>query len=307
MGLLIAKYRSIGGMPYDVFTKLFETLVWPVISYGASIWGFKSYTCINAVQNRALRFYLGTGKYTPTAAVAGDMGWQPAFVKQWNHWRRHLTMNSKRLNKRIFIWSYRKSNRWFYNVRNSFKKFGLADRYVDISNSMPKSKFITDVTEAVMNVYIQDWKKTVNRHESIRGNGHNKLRIYKKFKYEFGIENYCKIILPLQHRSAFAKFRSGVAPIRIETGRYENINVNERLCPLCHTSIEDEMHVILYCNIYDDIRITLIERACAISDEFSNFDDISKLCFLFSHPDLIRLCAKTCFKILQRRNCILHA
>lgn len=62
LGLLIAKYRSIGGMPYDVFTKLFETLVWPVISYGASIWGFKSYTCINAVQNRALRFYLGTEK-----------------------------------------------------------------------------------------------------------------------------------------------------------------------------------------------------------------------------------------------------
>ena len=67
---------------------------------------------------------------------------------------------------------------------------------------MPKSKFITDVTEAVMNVYIQDWKKMVNRHGSIHGNGHNKLRINKQFKYEFGVENYCKIILPLQHRSA---------------------------------------------------------------------------------------------------------
>ena len=24
-----------------------------------------------------MRFYLGTGKYSPNAAVSGDMGWQP--------------------------------------------------------------------------------------------------------------------------------------------------------------------------------------------------------------------------------------
>ena len=69
-------------MTYDVFTKLYDTLVWPVISYGASIWGAKSFSCITAVQNGAMRLFLGTGKYTPTAAVSGDMGWNPALVKQ---------------------------------------------------------------------------------------------------------------------------------------------------------------------------------------------------------------------------------
>ena len=33
--------------------------------------------------------------------------------------------------------------------------------------------------------------------------------------------------MPQSHRSAFAKFRSGVAPLRIETGRYERLRVNE--------------------------------------------------------------------------------
>ena len=32
LGLLIAKCKRIGGVPYDVFTKLYETGVWPVIS-----------------------------------------------------------------------------------------------------------------------------------------------------------------------------------------------------------------------------------------------------------------------------------
>ena len=37
LGLLIAKYKCIGGMTYHVFSKLYDTLVWPVISYGASV------------------------------------------------------------------------------------------------------------------------------------------------------------------------------------------------------------------------------------------------------------------------------
>ena len=57
LGLLIAKYKCIGVMTYDVFTKLYDTLIWPVISYGASIWGAKSFSCINAVQNRAMFFF----------------------------------------------------------------------------------------------------------------------------------------------------------------------------------------------------------------------------------------------------------
>ena len=37
--------------------------------------GERSYSCIEAIQNRALRFRLGVGRYTPCAEVSGDMGW----------------------------------------------------------------------------------------------------------------------------------------------------------------------------------------------------------------------------------------
>ena len=73
-GLLIAKCKSAGGIPYDVFTKLYDSMVWRVIAYGAAVWGDKAYSCINAVQNRAMGFFLGVGKYTSNAAVSGDMG-----------------------------------------------------------------------------------------------------------------------------------------------------------------------------------------------------------------------------------------
>ena len=60
LGLLIAKYKNMGGK-YNVFTQLFDSMVWLIISFGAAIWGSKSFPCINAVQNRAMRFFLGTG------------------------------------------------------------------------------------------------------------------------------------------------------------------------------------------------------------------------------------------------------
>ncbi len=54
LGLLIAKNKVTGGMPYDVFTQLYNnTLVQPVIDYGAGIWGTGNFSCIKSVQYKA--------------------------------------------------------------------------------------------------------------------------------------------------------------------------------------------------------------------------------------------------------------
>jgi len=106
LGLIIAKFKALGGMPYEVFSKLYEACVWPTISYGAAIWGTREFSCINAVQHRAARFFLGVGKYTPNAAVNGDIGWTPPIVKQWKavitHWIRLSNMDTNRLNNFMF-------------------------------------------------------------------------------------------------------------------------------------------------------------------------------------------------------------
>ena len=38
-------YKTLGGMPFDVYNKLYDALVWPVIEYGAAVWGDRSYSC----------------------------------------------------------------------------------------------------------------------------------------------------------------------------------------------------------------------------------------------------------------------
>ncbi len=50
--------KSVGGFPYQAFTKLFESTIAPIVTYGASIWAHEEFSCINAVQHRAARYFL---------------------------------------------------------------------------------------------------------------------------------------------------------------------------------------------------------------------------------------------------------
>ena len=221
LGRLISKCKLAGGFPYNVFTKLYDSVVSPVINYGACIWGFKSYSCINAVQNRAQRFFLGVGKYTPVAALQGDMGWEPSTVKQWvcigRLWVRMANTADDRLNKRIAMWAYGKASfrcrNWFYTVRKRLSDLQINDA-LNICQPVD-SNIVHNLRTVLLGEFRNKWFANVHNPVGPSGRGGNKLHTYALFKTIFGAETYCKTILPLRHRSAFAKFRFGVAPLRI--------------------------------------------------------------------------------------------
>jgi len=306
LGLVIAKCKLVGGVPYNVFTKLYDSIVWPVIAYGAAVWGHKNFSCITAVQNRAMRFFLGVGRYTPSAATSGEMGWVPCFVRQWkavaNFWARISCTNSTRLNKRISLWAFAKSDRsknWYFWVKKMLKELNL-HQFCNISVPISKERITKSVHDDLMSKFVNDWSTKINASLGPSGRGHNKLRTYCKFKNGYHVEMYCTMILPPSHRAAFCKFRCGVAPIRLETGRFEGLPVDRRLCPFCYT-VEDERHVLLKCNLYNDIRNALFIKANNVVPNFITLDDTEKMKIIFTEPNMIRMSAKSCHEILQRR------
>ena len=50
-------------------------------------------------------------------------------------------------------------------------------------------------------------------------------------KHELGCENYVSMQLPKHLRSYIAQIRTGTLPLRIETGRFRKLKIEERLCP----------------------------------------------------------------------------
>ena len=116
------------------------------------------------------------------------------------------------------------------------------------------------LSERMTITFTEQCHARINSNNSRSGNAGNKLRTYKLFKRTYQTEHYCKIIMPKCHRSAFAKFCCGVAPLRPETGRYEGLPVNERICPFCRVYVEYETHVIINCETYECVRESLFER-----------------------------------------------
>ena len=294
LGLLIAKYKTLGGMPFDVYNKLYDALVWPVIAYGADVWGDRPYSCIEAIQNQAMRFYLGVSRYTPSAGVAGDMGWTPTFIRQWKS-----VLPNSRINKRIFMYAYQKSNNrcknWPFRFKTHLNAINCS-LFDTVEQPINERNMIEQVTNSMKSIHVIKWAEIVNNDRGVSGRGGNKLR---KSRYE--TETYCKTIMSSTHRSAMAKFRTGVAPLRIETGRYEGLPEAERTCIFCKDHVEDEIHALFDYHLYNEIRLELFQYAQYVNHHFNSLTKLDKFVFLFCSPKMVRSCAKACFLILQRR------
>jgi hypothetical protein len=114
-----------------------------------------------------------------------------------------------------------------------------------------------------------------------------------------------------KYRSVYAKFRAGVAPLRIETGRYERLEVNERLCFNCSklgvNVVEDEKHVLLQCPGYADIRQSIFNNICELNSNFINMSDDEKFLYMFHNETVCYVTAKVCHEILFKRRYLLYS
>ncbi|MCG8033469.1 MAG: reverse transcriptase family protein, partial [Candidatus Thiodiazotropha taylori] len=306
LGLVIHKSKLNGGFPFKCFTKLYDSLVWPIMDYGSSIWGTSKRSCIESVQNRACRYFMSVGKYTPNIAVQGDMGWIPTSVKIWKAigrtWARFNDMDETRLNKRIFNWCVRQSeNRcknWFYKFREHMTSLNLGF-LLDNNVTYSKRYILNLIHDKEFAVFQQRWSNELNNVNRANGS-QSKLRSYKLFKTEYKSEEYLLADLPVHHRSALAKFRCGVAPIRIETGRYERLPIESRLCTSCNT-IESEIHVICECPLYDDLRNSLFDQAKRVIPGFNSLSNEDKMCAVLSNYEIVKITAKILYDILHRK------
>ena len=237
-----------------------------------------------------MRFYMGVGKYRPDMSLYGDMGWKPCIIKQWScifrMWSRFTKMCNNRLNKKVFLWANRCcSNRiknWNFRVHSKFREFNV--------NHFCNTDFIFNKSSIKMleNIYFEKFKD--NWLHDLNYNNRSKLRTYRIFKQEYGVEKYLQTNMPGRYRSAFSKFRCGVAPLKIETGRYEGILSENRFCfnDICrdNSTIEDEKHVVLHCPLYSHLREDVFTRARSFYDGFTHLTDDNKFIFLFSNESM---------------------
>ena len=278
---------------------MYEAGVTPVYDYGASIWGFnKSNNHADLVQNRAMRYFLGVNRFTAIPALAGEMGWYPTkyskYICMLQLWNRLIKMSDDRLPKRLFYIDYerataRNCNNWCNNVREVFSLLDEQDIYCG-----KKVCNIGHCWNKFMSIAQEEWKSNVLAKP--------KLRTYNIFKNNLCTSDYVEKITSRYDRSMLAKFRCGVLQLHIETGRYTNKKVEERVCYMCDKrETEDEYHFLCKCPYYADERKVLYDNISTRNEMFMTMSDEDKFTYLMSECS-INVCKYIKVAWEKRRN-----
>ncbi len=279
LGGMINKYRNMREMGYNTYSKLFESLVCPVMDYGAAIWGGKSYDSLNNVFNRAQRFFTGVHRLCPIDGFTGDMGW-PSNRIRWKLeavrlWNRLIVTDKNRLLYKVFRWDMACHNRSNKSSFASRIKQILCESKLKPSYRNMNVVNIEYVKKCLMDNWENEWKQSVSCK--------TKLKLYESIKQEFGIEKYLLLNIDKYEKSLLSQLRYGILPLRIETGRYNNEKREERICTLCETdSVESVEHFLFDCSMYDTYRIPFMHRAQECIDNWDNLTQNECLKELFS-------------------------
>lgn len=243
-------------LPIAQKIKLFDTLVSPILNFGSELWGTHSATDIELVHTKFLRFLLGVKKSTNLAALYGELGRIPLSVYRKVHmikyWIKILQQNETSLLKNIYIMlktdtdlnnNYNGQN-WASQIKLILQEHGF--EYVWRQQSEIEIPYHS-IRQRIIDTYQQSWYSEINNS--------SRLHSYCIFKHNFELEKYLTLNLDQKYKIALTRFRTSSHSLFIESGRYQNLQREQRVCQSCNMNkVEDEFHFLLVCPHYRDLR-----------------------------------------------------
>ena len=139
----------------------------------------------------------------------------------------------------------------------------------------------------------------------LEANDKNKLRTYIQIHDHENRQTIVKKNLSRAERSIFMKFRCGVLPIMIETGRYKDVPLENRLCQICTDKVlEDEQHFIGKCKALSNMRskYTARFREFRVNMETMNVECVKAML----HPNCIKLTCELLSEIFEERKILMY-
>ena len=141
---------------------------------------------------------------------------------------------------------------WFTTVKFLMNHLGMASHFQNPKLLTPE-KFKSLCKTNLKELLTKQWVTQIS-DERAGESGGNKLRFYKTFKLSFCREPYLDSISNFTLRKIITKFRCSDHCLEIEKGRHIKLKLEERICKLCKSDIETELHFIQDCPAYSDIR-----------------------------------------------------
>ena len=294
LGNLNHKYFKVYGFQPSIYKCLYDATVCRIMDYGAGVWGGPLYNKCDIIQHRAMRSILGVSRQTPIPFLYFELGWTPPNIRQKLEmvrlWYHLAGLSDNRLPKQIFILD---RTQWKRTVQTMFKKANLSTVF-DSNNAvnLPFTTISKKIKTVLSKELIQNFSNSME----------NMSRLYHYRAFEtvlnFTEQPYVLACKNRKYRSVIAKLRSSTFnKIRVESGRYRNIQRELRICNRCDSDcVDDEIHALLYCTKFQVERGKLFQQVCKLHNQFENYDDIEKLKILLSAPDVVNSTARFIFQ-----------
>ena len=183
----------------------------------------------------------------------------------------------------MFFWDYYQARSWCSDIKNIFEKLNLQDLYQSQSmNGKSLDTILRHTFETYEQMNYLQWTEKLQAQP--------KLRTYRDLKNEYICENYVKMFLPKHLRSFIAQVRTGTLPLRIETGRFRNLKIEERLCEICNLPkvVETEYHFLFQCIKYSHLRLLFYNYATRILPDFLDVSFAQRLKYMLTDKRLIK-------------------
>jgi hypothetical protein len=196
-----------------------------------------------------------------------------------SYWSHILLLPASRLVSAAVLVNFQlaKSNRncLLRSLNNSLAKVGACQLSAVSEADVDRRAWAGKAACEVLDWDMREWRAGLDRIEGKRS-GLNKLRTYRRFKLKFQFEPHLSASIPVEWRHLLTRFRLGVAPLRIETGRWERrglevgIPADDRVCLACRLGVvEDEFHMVCVCPVYAGLRAELVSVAARVFDAFA--------------------------------------
>ena len=151
------------GLPYNVYSILYDSCVTSISDYASEITGHTQYDHSVQLQTRAIRAFLGLPKNSCNMGVLSEVDWLlPEYrtrLKMVRQYSRLVRMENERLTKKVYLWDRSLNNgnvisSWSSEVKNTFYTCGLngifdANTSFSVKRTIQtiKEKFLQDQVE----------------------------------------------------------------------------------------------------------------------------------------------------------------
>ena len=146
----------------------------------------------------------------------------------------------------------RNKRTWASSVCYVLYKYDFGDVWVNQGVGDEKA-FLKELKKRVLSVYRQEWDNSIRTKE--------RFTVYSTFKSSLPLAPYLNELKHIKARNVLIRLRLSVSPLRTHKLRYcKDATPVDYLCYFCKSDVETEVHFILVCLKYAEIREQYIPK-----------------------------------------------